>query len=158
MIDFPQNLLKGSMKKSQLQFLMFGSLLACLAVVLQFFEYRYMIGNLETSVYTSVIAILFTGLGIWLGYNLLKSSKSEKAQIIEVQIDHEMLKKLNLNEREYQVLELIAKGYSNQQMADQLFLALPTIKTHLSNLYTKMNVQSRTQAVHKARKLKLIAF
>lgn len=145
------------MKKSRLQLVLFGSLLACLAIVLQIFEYRYSIGNLETSVYTSAIAILFTGLGIWLGYHLLKPRATEKITIKEEQVNQAKLKELNLNQREYEVLELIAKGYSNQQIADQLFLALPTVKTHLSNLYSKMEVQSRTQAIHKARSMKLIA-
>jgi len=47
-------------------------------------------------------------------------------------------------------------GLSNQEIADRLFLALPTIKTHTSNLYAKLDVRSRTQAVRKAQQLQII--
>ncbi len=64
---------------------------------------------------------------------------------------------LDLSTREYEVLQLMEKGYSNAEIAEQLFLSLSTIKTHVSNLYQKMDVKSRTQAIGKAKALRIIA-
>lgn len=72
----------------------------------------------------------------------------------EFTIDETELKKLNLNSREYEVLHLLAKGYGNAAIAKNLFLSLSTIKTHVSNLYSKMDVKSTTQAITKAKRLK----
>ncbi len=88
--------------------LLFGSLLAVLAVLLQFFEYKYFIGRLDTSVYTSVVATVFTVVGVWVGMNILKSEKEvpTPAPIIvnnivapTNEINEENLKNLNLNDR-----------------------------------------------------------
>lgn len=141
-------------KRNYVTVLFFGFLLAALTITLQFFEYKYYIGSLSTSIYTSVVASLFTAVGIWIGVSTLKQRKLNSERTNE--INTLKVKELKLNDREYQVLKLIASGFSNQDIADQLFLALPTVKTHTSNLYTKLNVRSRTQATHKARSLNLI--
>ena len=52
-----------------------------------------------------------------------------------------------LTDREMEVLLLIAQGKSNQEIADELFIALKTVKTHVSNILSKLEVQDRTQAV-----------
>lgn len=52
-----------------------------------------------------------------------------------------------LTEREFEILLLIAEGKSNQEIADELFIALKTVKTHVSNILNKLNVSDRTQAV-----------
>ena len=140
--------------KNYLPILLFGTLLAGLLVFLKFFQYRYFIGSLDTEIYTSVVAIIFTGLGIWIGINLLKRKKVIAPETKE--IDHAKIKALNLKDREYEILQLVSKGLSNQEIADQLFIALPTVKTHTSNLYAKLDVKSRTQAIHKAQSLRLI--
>lgn len=62
----------------------------------------------------------------------------------------------NLTEREYEVLRLMAKGMSNQEIAKQLFLALPTVKFHITNILSKMRVDNRTEAVLLALKLKWV--
>lgn len=71
-------------------------------------------------------------------------------------INQKELEKLNLSSREYEILQLLAKGYSNADLAGNLFLSLSTIKTHVSNLYFKMDVKSRTQAIEKAKRLNII--
>ncbi|HDR4372288.1 DNA-binding response regulator [Bacillus cereus] len=53
----------------------------------------------------------------------------------------------DLTEREFEILLLIAEGKSNQEIADELFIALKTVKTHVSNILNKLNVSDRTQAV-----------
>jgi LuxR family maltose regulon positive regulatory protein len=62
-----------------------------------------------------------------------------------------------LSQRELEVLQFIAKGSSNKEVARQLFISLPTVKWHTSNIYGKLGVQNRTQAVAKARALGLIS-
>ncbi len=141
------------MKKSWLTIIVFGSLMAILALVLHLFEYKYFIGSLSTDVYTSAVAILFTGLGLWLGYHLINRKKQTQ---VKTKPSKEIADELDLNNREFEILQLIAQGHTNQEIADKLFLALPTIKTHISNLYLKLDVQSRTQAIHKAQTLELL--
>ena len=125
-----------------------------LSIVLNFFEYRYLIGSLDTEIYTAIVATLFTAIGIWIGINLLKQSRGKKHD--ETEINYKGIKEFKLNQREYEILKLISDGLSNQEIADKLFIALPTVKTHTSNLYSKMDVRSRTQAVKKAQSLHLI--
>ncbi len=62
-----------------------------------------------------------------------------------------------ISQRELEVLFLIAEGRSNQEIADQLFLSLNTIKTHTSNLFSKLGVKRRTQAVQKAKELGILS-
>jgi LuxR family maltose regulon positive regulatory protein len=61
-----------------------------------------------------------------------------------------------LSERELEVLRLIAQGHSNQQIADALIVSVGTVKKHLNNIFGKLGVESRTQAVARARALSLL--
>ena len=61
-----------------------------------------------------------------------------------------------LSEREMEVLALLAAGKSNPQIAKELFVAVSTVKTHAKNIYAKLNAHSRTQAVSRARELRLL--
>jgi LuxR family maltose regulon positive regulatory protein len=61
-----------------------------------------------------------------------------------------------LSERELEVLRLLAAGLSNREIASELFLAVGTVKKHISNIYGKLNVNKRTQAVARARELDLL--
>lgn len=125
-------------------------MLASLAAVLHYLEYRFYLGRLDVGVYSSFLALLFTAVGVWLGFSLLtKKNDVDK-------VDLEQLESLRLNKREYEILKLIIEGYSNQAIAGQLFIALPTVKTHISNLYSKLSVKSRTQAIRKAQQHKLV--
>jgi DNA-binding CsgD family transcriptional regulator len=60
-----------------------------------------------------------------------------------------------LSERELQVLKMIDQGFSNQEIAARLVLAQSTVKTHINNIYGKLGVQTRVQAVNRARDLAL---
>ena len=123
--------------------------------ILKFIEYRYFVKELSIEIYIGIVATLFTALGIWVGLKLI----NRKKKIIltsEFEINKELINKLGISAREYEVLELMAKGLSNQEIADQLFISLPTVKTHSSNLFVKLDVQRRTQAIKKARELQLI--
>jgi LuxR family maltose regulon positive regulatory protein len=58
--------------------------------------------------------------------------------------------------RELAVLHLIAQGCSNQEISNQLFISLHTVKTHASHINSKLGVERRTQAVARAQELRLI--
>ena len=144
--------------------LIYGLLLAALTGLLKFVEYRYMVRDLSMEIYVGIIALFFTGLGIWVGLKLTNGKKAEKPteHISEKTKRPEDLKtilqKHRLTQREYDVLNLMAKGHSNQEIADQLFVSLNTVKTHSSNLFSKLDVKRRTQAVQKANELGILFF
>jgi ATP/maltotriose-dependent transcriptional regulator MalT len=92
---------------------------------------------------------------VWVGLKLTR----RKTIIItnsNFQFDESRLEKAGISKREYEVLELMAKGFSNQEIADKLFVSLNTIKTHSSNLFLKLEAKRRTQAIQKAKELNLI--
>lgn len=143
--------------------ILYGISLALLLFLMKWLEFRFMVINHTLEIYIGLIAIIFTALGIWLALKLTKPKK--ETIIIEKEIyisdaefiqDRNQLEKLNLSKREMEVLELIAQGCSNQEIASQLFVSLPTIKSHSSKLFEKLDVNRRTQAVEKAKRLKLI--
>ena len=144
--------------------IIFGLILALLLFVMKILEYRYFIGSLETELYTTGVAAFFTIIGIWLGINLLKPKKvvEKVVEIVEVpstpqsEIDQEKLTTFGFNDREYEILKLISEGLTNKEIGERLFIAVPTVKTHTSNLYSKLDVNSRTQAIHKAQNLNII--
>ncbi len=144
--------------------ILYGLVLAILVFVLKWLQWKFLIVNNAIDIYIGLVAVFFTVLGIWVATQLVKPKVQtvivEKevfvAQPEEFTINETELKKLNLSSREYEVLQLLAKGYSNTDIAESLFLSLSTIKTHVSNLYLKMDVKSRTQAIDKAKRLKII--
>lgn len=135
--------------------ILYGILLSALVFTLKFFEYRYFIRDLSVEFYIGIVATLFTAIGIWVGLKLVNKNSKVSDQVISV--NHSMIKSLKISRREYEVLELISKGLSNQEIADSLFISLPTVKTHSSNLFEKLNVKRRTQAILKAKELEIIA-
>ncbi len=141
----------------------YGLILAILVFSLKWMQWRFLIVDNSIDIYIGLIAVFFTVLGIWVSTQLSKPKVKtviiEKevfvAQTEEFTINETELQKLNLSSREYEVLQLLTKGHSNADMAEALFLSLSTIKTHVSNLYYKMEVKSRTQAIEKAKRLKI---
>ncbi len=138
-----------------LNVILYGIILAALVFILKYIEYRYIVRQLRMEVYIAVIASLFTLLGIWVGLKLINRKKNPEVSP-NIEINQTKIKELNISKREYELLDLISKGFSNQEIADKLFISIPTVKTHLSNLFSKLNVQRRTQAIHKAKELKII--
>ena len=145
--------------------ILYGSAIGALTFFLKWIQWKFLIVDNAIDIYIGLIALFFTTLGIWLANQMerpkIQTVIVEKEVIItqpeEFVFNEAELKKLNLTTREYQVLQLISKGHSNADIAKELFLSLSTIKTHVSNLYTKMDVKSRTQAIGKAKDLKIIA-
>jgi len=115
-------------------------------------EFNYFKKSLSTELAVLLIAILFTAVGIWAGIKYGGSSSSK----LVYKSNQNVSEDLNISKREYEVLELLATGLSNQEIANKLFVSLPTIKTHSSNLYSKLSVKRRSQAVEKARTLGIL--
>lgn len=144
--------------------IVYGSSLALLLFLLKWLEWRLVILDHAVQIYAGAIAILFTGLGIWLALKLarpkVKTIVVEKEVMVTPlpagTINEKEITRLGLSTRELEVLHLMAEGLSNQEIAGRLFLSLNTIKTHSSNIFEKLDVRRRTQAVEQARKLNII--
>lgn len=91
-------------------------------------------------------------LGAWLMHNFQKRKLDKEIAKKEIV----SLPELGLSQREMEVLELMSQGFTNQQIADKLFLSIHTIKTHGSNLFVKLDVKNRTQALIKAKELEIL--
>lgn len=135
--------------------LWYGLALAGLILALKLLEYHFLVLVLPLEIYLSVVAILFTALGIWAGLQLTRT-KTVVVRQTEFSFDPMLLEKTGISKREYEVLKLMAQGLSNQEIADTLFVSLNTIKTHAANLFLKLDTKRRTQAVQKAQELRLI--
>ena len=135
------------------QVIIYGVCLALLISLLKYFEYSYFIKSFSQEVYIGLIALFFTILGIWFG---LKWVKRNEGELHEQKDAAELQSSLSITNREMEVLLGINKGLSNKQIAEKLFLSESTIKTHTSNLFSKLDVNRRTQAFVKARNLGLI--
>lgn len=142
--------------------ILYGLGLALLMIALKSIEYRYMLRDLSTEFYVTLVALLFTSVGIWVGLKLRggKAPLIEKVPTDEIESEKlkaEQLAETGISQREYEVLQLMAEGHTNQEIADQLFISLNTVKTHSSNLFAKLDVKRRTQAVQKAKELALLS-
>ena len=144
--------------------ILYGISLALLLFFLKWLELRFVIIDYAMEIYIGAIALLFMGLGIWLALKLAKPTS--QTIVIEKEVfrdsasgfalDEKELANLELSRRELEVLELMAQGLSNQEIAGRLFVSLNTIKTHVSNLFSKLDVKRRTQAIEKAKRLSII--
>jgi len=123
--------------------ILYGLILAILVFALKWLQWKFLIVDHAIDIYIGLIALLFTALGVWVATQLVKPKVHtvivEKEVLVpqpeEFAINETELKKLNLSKREYEVLQLLAKGYSNSGIAKKLFLSVSTIKTHASNLF-----------------------
>ncbi|GAB4488698.1 MAG: hypothetical protein OHK0019_05340 [Saprospiraceae bacterium] len=110
--------------------------------------------------YFGLLGLLFTGLGIWAGGKLTRKKPADDLPVVTTPFrpkeKEEVLEKLGITPREMEVLELIAMGLSNQEIADRLFVLLNTVKTHPYNVFSKLNAQCRTQAIQKAKERGLL--
>lgn len=131
--------------------LLYAAVVAGLAFLLQWLEYRNSIRLLSTDWYVVLVAVVFVGLGVWVGVRIARRERPA-----EFSRNVEAVTYLGLTERELEVLELLAQGLSNRQMADRLHVSANTVKTHLSRVYDKLDAPRRTAAVEKARSLRII--
>ncbi|KIC95408.1 helix-turn-helix transcriptional regulator [Flavihumibacter solisilvae] len=143
---------------------LYGLMMAILVFLLKWLQWKFLVADHALEIYAGLLAVLFTALGVWIANQLGKMKG--KTVVVEKEvyvpqplpaiINEAELNKLQLSSREYEVLQLLSKGNSNAEIADQLCLSLSTIKTHVSNLFVKMDVKSRTQAIEKAKRLAIV--
>jgi DNA-binding CsgD family transcriptional regulator len=134
----------------------YGASLAALIMLLKIMQYHFFTRDLSIEFYLGLLAILFTAIGIWVGLKITKPRRVSTPDSLNFEPDVEMVRSLNVSKRELDVLELMSAGLSNQEIADKLFVSLNTVKTHSSNIFTKLDVKRRTQAIQKARQLRLV--
>ena len=151
------------MKKHVLLYgLVGGALVALLKVV----EYRYLVIEHSVELYGGLIAIVFVSLGIWLGLTLTRPKGGDQAPTTTpdaavpvaptAQPDPAIRASLGITPRELEILELIAAGLSNREIAERIFVSENTVKTHSSRLFEKLNARRRTQAVQIGKELGLL--
>jgi NarL family two-component system response regulator LiaR len=134
---------------------LYGLSLAAMIALLKFLEYRLLVRDLSLEIYMGILAVGFAVLGVWMGMRLTRR-KEVLVPVSSFRFDPSKLEKHNISKREYEVLELMAKGLSNQEIADKLFVSLNTVKTHTASLFVKLDAKRRTQAVQRAKELLLI--
>jgi DNA-binding CsgD family transcriptional regulator len=141
-----------------------GLLIALLKVI----EYRFLVVEHSMAIYGGLIAVLFAAVGIWLGFTLTRPS-APPASPAPIQIapqisplggpftrDDVRVSEFGLTPRELEILELIADGLSNREIADKLFVSENTVKTHSSRVLAKLGAKRRTQAVQIGKASRLI--
>ncbi len=129
----------------------YGLAMAVGAFALHWLENQYAVRLFSTEIYIVILATLFTGLGIWIGARL-----RGRPHGISFEKNERVIETLGLTGKEIAVLELLAEGGSNQEIAKRMFVSTSTIKSHLVHLYQKLDVSRRTQAIRKARSLQII--
>jgi DNA-binding NarL/FixJ family response regulator len=132
--------------------LIYGAILAVGAFVLQWLEFGVLARTHPVEVYVGLIALAFMGLGVWVGARLFR--KPVVAQTFET--NTKAMSSLGISDREFEVLELLAAGRSNKEISAKLNVSPNTVKTHVSNLYGKLEVRRRTEAILRARELGML--
>jgi len=155
--------------------LIFGLVGGLLIATLQYTEYRFVIIEHSVELYSALVAILFATFGIWLGLRITRSRESSNRETIrETVVVREVLvpaeapalepfapntahqQTLGITARELEILTLIARGFSNREIATQLFVSENTVKTHCARAFDKLGAARRTQAVQRGKELGLL--
>ena len=141
--------------------LIYGLCAGVLIVALKLIEFRFLVVQHSIEIYGALIALLFAGVGIWLGLKLTRKKeiivvKEVPAPAQPFALNQERLRDLGITKRELEILELIARGMSNREIAEKLFVSENTVKTHSSRLFDKLSAKRRTQAVQIAKEMGLI--
>lgn len=142
--------------------LLYGILGGVLIAVLKFVEYRYLVLEHSLEIYGGIVAALFSATGIWIGLKLTRARETVVVREVPVPVtgpftrDEVRLAQLGITARELEILEAIAAGLSNREIAARLFVSENTVKTHAARLFDKLSARRRTQAVQHAKQEGLI--
>jgi DNA-binding CsgD family transcriptional regulator len=142
--------------------LIYGLVGGLLIVLLKLIEYRFLVIEHSIEIYGGLIALLFAVLGIWVGLKLTRNKETLVIKEIPISktvpftVNQTRLRELGITPRELQILELIASGLSNREIAEKLFVTENTVKTHSSRLFDKLSARRRTQAVQLGKEFGLI--
>jgi len=155
-------------RQTLIHVLIYGVTGGVLIAILKLIEFRFIVVEHSIEIYGALIAALFAAFGIWLGLKLTR--KEEVVLLKEVvkevpvpmppaapfTVNEEQQRQLGITKRELEILELIAHGLSNREIADKLFVSENTVKTHSSRLFDKLSAKRRTQAVQIGKEIGLI--
>lgn len=146
--------------------LMFGLVGGLLIATLQYSEYRFVIIEHSVELYSTIVAILFATFGIWLGLRITRRRETVVVREVLVPADAPAPKtfashtnhqnSVGITARELEVLTLIARGFSNREIAMQLFVSENTVKTHCARAFDKLGASRRIQAVQRGKELGLL--
>jgi DNA-binding CsgD family transcriptional regulator len=142
--------------------LIYGVASGLLIFLLRLIEFRFLVMEHSVEIYGGLIALLFVSLGIWLGLKLTRRKEVLVVKEVRVPVnepfvvDESRVKGLGITKRELEILELMATGLSNREIADKLFVSENTVKTHSSRLFDKLSAKRRTQAVQIGKEMGLI--
>jgi DNA-binding CsgD family transcriptional regulator len=131
--------------------LTYGVILAAGSVGLQWLQYRFLVHTYPIEAYVSLVALAFLVLGVWAGARMFRRGPQDSFER-----NTRVKETLGISERELQVLELLAQGRSNKEIANQLSVSPNTVKTHVSRVFEKLEVRRRTEAILRARELGMI--
>jgi DNA-binding CsgD family transcriptional regulator len=146
------------------QILILGVVGGVLIAVLQAIEYRFLVVEHSIEIYGGIVAAIFAGVGIWLGLKFTKPKLVVKEVPVEVMVpapsaftlDERKLDSLGITPRELEILQLIAAGLSNKEIAGRVNVSENTVKTHSSRVFDKLGAKRRTQAVQLGKEYRLI--
>ena len=144
--------------------LLYGLLGGVLVALLKAVEYRYLVIEHSLELYGGIVALVFAVVGIWLGQRLTRERVVSREVRVEVPVarsgpfvrDQARVAELGLTPRELDILEAMAAGLSNKEIAERLFVSENTVKTHAARLFSKLSARRRTQAVQLAKEAGLI--
>ena len=133
--------------------LIFGLIGGVLIALLKWTEYRFLVIEHSIEIYGGLTAAIFAVLGIWLGLKITGRQQTVVVREVHVPVggpfipDPKKREDLGITPRELEILELIAQGMSNREIAAKLFVSENTVKTHSSRVFDKLGARRRTQAV-----------
>jgi DNA-binding NarL/FixJ family response regulator len=142
--------------------LLYGLLGGLLIAGLKLIEYRWLVVEHSIEIYAALVAAVFAGVGIWLGQRLTRRIETVVVREVMVEApatfvrDDRRLEALGITPRELEILELIAAGLSNREIAERVHVSENTVKTHSSRVFDKLGARRRTQAVQLGKELRLI--
>jgi NarL family two-component system response regulator LiaR len=152
----------SSRRRAVRDILLYGVCGGLLIAVLKLTEYRFLVVEHSVEIYGALVAVLFAGLGIWLGQTLTRKKPAIIIKEVPAPVtspfvaDETRVSQLGITPRELEILGLIATGLSNREIAGRLFVSENTVKTHSSRLFDKLGAKRRTQAVQMGKTARLI--
>jgi len=141
---------------------LYGVVGGVLIAGLKAIEYRWLVVEHSLEIYGGIVAAIFAAVGIWLGRKLTRNTETVVLREVMVPApaefirDQSKLETLGITPRELEILELIAQGLSNREIAERVFVSENTVKTHSSRVFDKLGARRRTQAVQLGKDLRLI--
>ncbi|HTT85116.1 MAG TPA: response regulator transcription factor [Rhizomicrobium sp.] len=130
----------------------YGAALATGALALQWLDYDRLAWSRPGEIYTALIAAGFLALGVFIGMRVFAVPKASPFDG-----NPQAVTSLGISPRELVVLQELAAGRSNKEIARRLEVSPNTVKTHIARLYEKLGAARRTDAVNRARELGIIA-